>query len=60
MKNIKFKIIKTQTDCQFVLTLQLKPKLDRTKPSTRPRAVRGPRVGQSCFLEHFLVDFQLF
>jgi len=34
MKTVKFKIIKIRTGCQFVLILQLKPKLSRTKDLT--------------------------
>jgi len=31
-----------------VLSLQPKPKLGRTKPSTGPHAALGPQVGHSC------------
>jgi len=31
-----------------MLSLRLRPKLGRTKPSTGPHAARGPWVGHSC------------
>ena len=45
IKNGKLKIIKIRSGCQYVgyLSLQLKLKMGRTKPST------GPWVGHSCF-----------
>jgi len=45
IKNGKLKTIKMRSGCQYVgyVSLQLKLKMGRTKPST------GPRVGHSCF-----------
>jgi len=45
IENIKLKIIKIRTGCQYVgcFYYSQKPKLGRTKPST------GPRVGHSCY-----------
>jgi len=42
IKNVKFKIIKKDRLSVFgILSLQWKPKLGRTKPSTGPHAARG-------------------
>jgi len=45
MKNGELKIIKIRSGCQYIgyLSLQLKLKMGRKKPST------GPRIGHSCF-----------
>jgi len=46
IENIKLKDIKISTGCQYATHLydRVNLKLDRTKPSTGPHAVRGPRV----------------
>jgi len=49
IKNVKFKIVKIRTGCQYrILLPQRKPKLGRTKPLT------GPRDGHSCTRKYLM------
>ena len=48
VKNVKFKIIKKDRLSVFwILSLERKSQLGRTKPLTGPHAARGPRIGHS-------------